>query len=303
MADMQWQKRGRVHVPDGSRWWARTHASFPSVDVRGDELRVYFTGMDEHSVGRTGFIDVSAADPTRVLRESAEPVLDVGALGTFDDCGANAFSIVTVDAQKYLYYQGWQRTERAPHLIFTGLATGDGQTFTKHSQAPILDRTPGDLFIRGAPFVVHEDGAFRMWYASARRWVQDEHGIHYELDIRHARSDDGVSWIADEEPCLSYAGDEYGVGRPCVVLVDGTYRMWFSSRSFSRPYRLGYAESHDGIHWTRMEPDSGLARSTDGWDSEMVCYGYVVHVENRLLMFYNGNRHGQSGFGLAEAEL
>src|SRR5689334_13322902 len=97
----------------------------------GDVLRVYFSALDEHDCGRTGYVDVDASDPTKVLREAEEPVLDVGELGAFDDCGANAFSIVVDDAGKHLYYQGWQRTERVPYLIFSGLATDSGDGFEK----------------------------------------------------------------------------------------------------------------------------------------------------------------------------
>ena len=75
--------------------------------------------------------------------------------------------------------------------------------------------------------------------------------------------------------------------------------MWFSVRSKSTPYRLGYAESSDGIQWTRNDALAGLERSADGWDSEMVCYSCVVKVRDRHYMFYNGNRHGSTGFGCA----
>jgi hypothetical protein len=31
----------------------------------------------------------------------------------------------------------------------------------------------------------------------------------------------------------------------------------------------------------------------------MVCYSYVIDVGNRRYMFYNGNGHGATGFGVA----
>jgi predicted GH43/DUF377 family glycosyl hydrolase len=301
---MRWRKRGHVYVPDGTRWWARSYASFPTVEVMKDVLRVYFTALDDQNVGRTGYVDLDPDDPMRVLRESPEPVLDVGDLGTFDDSGANAFSIVTNGVQKHLYYQGWQRTEVAPHLIFSGLATddGSGRGFKKHSRTPILDRTEDDPFIRGAPYVIRQADMSHMWYSSCRRWLRGEQGIHYEVAIRHATSRDGVHWAADDGPCVSLASpDEYAVGRPSVLLEDGKYRMWYSIRSFSEPYRIGYAESSDGVHWTRRDSEAGIERSAEGWDSAMICYPQVVRVGQRLLMFYNGNRHGETGFGYAEA--
>jgi hypothetical protein len=32
----------------------------------------------------------------------------------------------------------------------------------------------------------------------------------------------------------------------------------------------------------------------------MICYAAVIDVGGRQLAFYNGNRHGESGFGVAE---
>ena len=39
-----------------------------------------------------------------------------------------------------------------------------------------------------------------------------------------------------------------------------------------------------------------------GWDSKMICYAAVIDVKGQRLMFYNGNRHGESGFGVAVLE-
>jgi predicted GH43/DUF377 family glycosyl hydrolase len=260
--------------------------------------------LDEQNVGRTGYVDLDLEDPRRVVHEPEEPILDIGELGAFDDCGANVFSVVRHGSARYLYYQGWQRTERTPHLIFIGLAVDDGRGagLQRHSKTPIMDRTEDDPFLRGAPYVVKEDGEFRMWYVSARRWVNDHHGIHYEVEIRHARSIDGYRWIADREPCVTLGdNDEYGVGRPSVLVDRGRYEMWYSIRSLTQPYRIGYANSSDGLRWTRRDSEGGLERAGDGWESEMVCYSDVVRVGEKLLMFYNGNQHGETGFGYAEA--
>ena len=75
--------------------------------------------------------------------------------------------------------------------------------------------------------------------------------------------------------------------------------MWYAIRSFSKLYSIGYAESEDGIHWVRRDGDVGIAASDSGWDSEMICYPCVVNLEGELIMFYNGNGHGATGFGYA----
>jgi hypothetical protein len=76
--------------------------------------------------------------------------------------------------------------------------------------------------------------------------------------------------------------------------------MWYSIRGFKDLYKMGYAESTDGIHWERKDQQVGISPSDIGWDSEMICYPCVIDVKGKRYMFYNGNRHGESGFGYAE---
>ena len=85
--------------------------------------------------------------------------------------------------------------------------------------------------------------------------------------------------------------------------------MVFVSKGFKLPrgpdekYRIGYAESEDGIRWERCDALGGIDVSTDGWDSFMVAYPHVVKVHGQLHMFYNGNGFGRTGIGYAiEAE-
>jgi hypothetical protein len=76
--------------------------------------------------------------------------------------------------------------------------------------------------------------------------------------------------------------------------------MWYSHRG--RSYRIGYAESNDGLEWTRMDADSGIDVSAEGWDSEMVAYPWVGDIGGRRRMLYNGNGYGRTGIGQAVAE-
>lgn len=303
---MRWRKLGRVYAPAGDMWWARSHAFLPTVDVVDSNLlRVYFAGLDEQRFGRVGFVELDGRAPTRVIRTAAEPVLQVGELGAFDDSGVNASCVLNHAGRKLMYYIGWQRAERVPYLLFTGLAESpDGiAPFARRQRTPVLDRTDSEPFSRSAPCVAVDQQGFRAWYWSCERWSDEGDGVHYNNVIRSARSLDGVRWVADARPCIAPDGkEEYSVGRPWVVRDADRYHMWYSIRSKSEPYRIGYAESRDGVAWQRRDDVVGIARSDGGWDSEMVCFPCVVDADGRRLMFYNGNRHGATGFGVAELE-
>ena len=299
---MPWRKLGLIYKPRGDLWWARSHAMLPTADVLGDRIRVYFASLDDSLFGRIGYVELDADDPRRILHEGQEPVLDTGELGAFDDSGVNPSCIINVADMKYLYYIGWQRCERVPYMLFGGLAVSHdkGSSFEKQSRTPILDRTHDEPFSRSAPFVLASEGQWQMWYWSCLEWAAGDHEIHYKTVIRHATSEDGVSWTPHSHVCVEPDFiDEYAVGRPWVIRDNLLFRMWYSIRSHKHLYTIGYAESRDGERWTREDGEVGISKSEEGWDSEMVCFPCVVDVGGKRYMFYNGNQYGLTGFGCA----
>ena len=78
------------------------------------------------------------------------------------------------------------------------------------------------------------------------------------------------------------------------------YRMWYSYRGAA--YRIGYAESPDGLRWERRDAEAGIGLSASGWDSEMVAYPVVFDHAGERYMLYNGNGYGRTGIGLAVLE-
>jgi hypothetical protein len=76
--------------------------------------------------------------------------------------------------------------------------------------------------------------------------------------------------------------------------------MWFCSRGPA--YRIRYAESSDGVDWTRGDDPAALDVSTNGWDAEMIEYPCVFDHNGTRYMLYAGNGFGRTGFGLAVLE-
>ena len=74
--------------------------------------------------------------------------------------------------------------------------------------------------------------------------------------------------------------------------------MWYAYRGDH--YKIGYAESHNGIAWNRQDEDVGIDTSVSGWDSEMIEYPYIHDHKGVRYMFYNGNQFGKTGIGLAK---
>jgi predicted GH43/DUF377 family glycosyl hydrolase len=270
--------------------------------VAPDRIRVYAAFLDCKGVGRIGFVDVEASDPRRILRVSENPALDIGEAGTFDDNGVAPQSIVESDGKLFLYYVGFQLHTKIRYTLFTGLAISDdsGESFRRYSRVPVIDRSDRELFVRAAVHVQHAAQRWRMWYVAGDRWVV-AHGKQVPTyNMRYLESPDGTTWGPKGVVCMDPEGqDEFGFGRPFVVRENECYRMWYSVRTFSKGYRLGYAESTDGLEWIRKDSEVGLDVSEAGWDSQMVAYACIQKTRYGIYMFYNGNNYGETGVGAA----
>lgn len=300
---MHWKKLGLVYVASGERPWAASHASVPTTTLIGeDRIRVFVAFLDRSQAGRLGYVDVDAANPLRVLSVSKEPALDIGVPGTFDDNGVTPICALRYAGRLYLYYIGWQLGVKVRYYLFIGLAVSDdgGESFTRCSRVPILDRGDGELFVRTAAHVRREGDLWKMWYIAGDQWI-DLHGKQVPTYTMHyLESEDLSRWAKKGRVILDLTSpDEYGFGRPFILKEDRLYKMWYSIRTVSKGYRLGYAESPDGLSWERKDEQVGIDVSANGWDSEMVCYSCIQPTKYGTYMFYNGNNYGESGFGVA----
>jgi predicted GH43/DUF377 family glycosyl hydrolase len=300
---MTWTKLGLIWGPDGRHAWARHSALQPTaIALRRGEIRVFVGLRDEHGVSRVGYVDLDAGDPTHVLRESRTPVLDVGVPGAFDDNGVVPTAIVRRPDALYLYYAGYQLSTRVRFLVFTGLAVShdDGETFTRCQQVPVTDRTSDERCFRVIHSIFEEGGVWRAWYGAGSSFVEHEGRMLPVYDIRYMESADGVTFPETGDVVIPLQHpDEHRVGRPYVLKHRGRYAMFFGAATKRDNYRLAYAESPDGLTWTRNDAALEWPAHPDSWEAEMTAYPCVIAAEGRHYLFYNGNDFGRRGFGCA----
>lgn len=298
---MAWTRRGRIVVPESQAPWIGTHAALPAVLGVPGGHRVYFSSRDVENRSHIGYAAAARLAADAPLTFSSRPVLSPGSLGAFDDAGVTMSCIVPHDGRHFLFYTGWALGVRVPFYLHTGLAVSDdgGDTCTRLSAAPLLDRVDVDPYLNASPWVLVDDGVWRMWYVSGTGWIDTPSGPQHHYHIKYAESLDGLRWTRTGHVCLDYASsDEYAFGRPCVVKDADGYRMWYCVRGDR--YRLGYAESRDGLVWARHDDRAGLGPSAEGWDDGMIAYPAVHDAGGRRVLLYNGNGYGRTGIGLAE---
>ena len=87
---------------------------------------------------------------------------------------------------------------------------------------------------------------------------------------------------------------------------DGLFKMYYSFRNAhnyrnnpNKSYRLGYAESKDGLSWNRKDNELNLFEQKSNWDNIMNEYCTIYSLNGIKYLIYNGNGFGKTGFGYA----
>ena len=306
--EAKWKKLGRVFCANGQNDLMHTGGRTPvPLHLGGDRYRLYFASYDSAGRGRIFSLELDLADPQRVENLVTEPIIDLGNVGYYDDNGIIPSWLVETDGKIFLYTIGFSIKNKLIFDAATGLAISEdgGQSFRKLN-GPVIDRGVDDPSFAASPCVIREGDVWRMWYVSCDHWVPDGDRHKHFYNIKHRSSRDGIYWDPKASVCIDYANEhEYAISRPTVVRdSEGQYRMWYSFRASANvaTYRIGYATSSDGLTWERKDALAGIDVSTEGWDSEMICYPCVFEHKGQLYMLYNGNGYGRSGFGLAVLE-
>jgi len=311
---MKWRKMGLVYQPNGAQAWSQSHAQLPIVDTGEEDCwRIYFATRDSENRAHIGFVEVEPERPQHILRTSGSPVLPFGPLGSFDESGLMPVCVVRHGGRIFLYYAGWSLRRTIPYHNSIGLAVSDdgGRSFDKIGAGPVFDLLPHEPYFTGTIDVRIEDGRWRAWYQSCTGWEMIDGRPEPFYHIKYAESADGIRWERQGRIAIDYADrNEGGISSASVLRDSDIYRMWYSYRAAAgyrdnpaRSYRIGCAESVDGLEWTRLDGEAGIDVSPEGWDSQMVAYPHVVRHGNALYMFYNGNGFGRSGFGYAVATM
>lgn len=304
---MKWNKQGLIYAPDGSLSWAKKYA-FPPVPffIADDVLRIYLAFCDENMVGRAAYVDVSPEDPKKILKISPNPILDIGQPGAFDENGLLPTTVLKVGDEIWMYYVGYQLGMKVRYYQFQGLAVSrdGGETFERRLKVPVIDRSDAEMLNRTSAHVRHDGEKFQMWYVGGSDWTMSGDKYLPVYNIKYLESPDGVNWGDEGAVAIDFKdADEHALGKPFIIHAEGKFRMFFSSRTYSKKaYRIGYAESDDCLRWTRKDAEVGIDVSESGWDSQSISYASVIQYKDRYYMFYNGNNLGETGFGYAILE-
>uniref|UniRef100_A6VTI2 Glycosyl hydrolase family 32 N-terminal domain-containing protein n=1 Tax=Marinomonas sp. (strain MWYL1) TaxID=400668 RepID=A6VTI2_MARMS len=294
-----WSKQGLIYAPLKIDEMLSTHASNAlPIFISDDVYRVFFSGRNSENKSSVGWFDFD------IVKQEILYICDE----TFLSCseksrkyyshGISLGCYLHDGVDIYVYFMAWQIEGNNHWRGDVGRFCLDQSKKLKYvDDTPYMISDEEDPVSLSYPFILKDDGLFRMWYGSTISW--DSPNGEMVHVIKYATSKDGVNWDKHGIAIPFELGVAQAFSRPCVIKRAGIYHMWFSYRSGDgSTYRIGYAKSIDAINWD-VDFDSGVAPSKDGWDSEMVCYPYIFSHKEKVYMLYNGNAHGKTGIGLA----
>lgn len=149
--------------------------------------------------------------------------------------------------------------------------------------------------------VLYDGSMFKMWYGAAASFPGDIYvGYATNIDGWGAWDKHPDNPVDGLEPGAPGDWNDLGMGVD-TVLFDGTlYRMWttaFKSGGTYGTWRIGYAESLDGLNWVlHSEPVLG---GIELWEGSYVYFADVVLHGSGVQMWYAGNDSGYTSTGYA----
>ncbi len=306
---MKWKKLGQIFETDN-------FAQSPQALVLKDRIRIYYSTRINDSgkfLSQIHYVDM-VKDLSKIIGHSSKPVVLLGELGSFDEHGIFPFSVFQEEEKISAYTCGWSRRKSVSVETSTGYAVSSdgGVSFQKLGQGPIFGASLHEPFLVGDSFVRKYNDRYHMWYMYGVRWVKENEIAAPDrvYKLAHAISEDGLNWLPSERDIIqSVLHENECQALPTVIKIGDTYHMYFCFRDVfgfrtdkSKAYRLGYAYSKDLIKWIRDDQAGGIDISTEGWDSDMMCYPNIYEADGRVYLLYNGNAFGKSGFGAAILE-
>lgn len=287
--------------PNGN--WDDAHIHSPSVLPTLTGFQMWYSGSDGSNtrIGYAAWNGVS--DEWNKFSDVGGYVLNIGTAGSWDDVYVISPTVLYANGIYHMWYTGYDGGNWR-----IGYATSsDGITWKKYNcnGGPVLNLGVGgawdDAHVH-SPTVLFDGAKFHMWYSG-------HDGARYR--IGYATSTDGIVWTkynTNGGPVLDIGAagtwDDYHVLEPEVLPTATGFEMWYTGNDGGNE-RIGYADSPDGINWTKHYLNPVINLGAGGsWDDWHVSYPAVYKdSKGKTYIWYSGSDGYNWRIGYAHGDL
>jgi hypothetical protein len=213
------------------------------------------------------------------------PIIEPGKAGRWDCWAVMSMTVVRVGQTFHLYYEGG--LTGCGDLQIGHATSTDGLNWAKDPANPVLrPGKPGD-WDEGAtwdPFVIYEDGVYKMWYGGERAG-------HRDFQCGYAVSKDGTHFTKKGKISTFDVGD---IGDMHVYhdTKTGRYYMYYWDRSLNKADRLRVAVSKNETDFDFENAQTISIRNEVPGHR----YTHVFKVADTWYMFYGYENKPKTGF-------
>ncbi len=311
-AQTEWTKQGTAPVltkSGASVGWDIFAAADPSVIKDGDTLKIWYSAGGIVPGDTTAQVRIGLAwslDGINWTKHANNPVF-IPTQGTWDALGAETVTILKDStapaAERYrMWYAG--SSDSGPLGLYSlGYAfSADGINWIKHPANPVLVAGSSSSWENAGPegpTVIKDGDTLKMWYMGLDT-VFDGQTTDFHGSIGYAWSLDGVNWTKHQNnPVLtvdSGTWDAANIQDPFVMKIGNIYHLWYSGfpewidgATINGLVQIGYAQSLDGINWTKSTKNPVLPRGPTGaWDNGVAGFPTIIQDGSLLRMWYTG---------------
>jgi len=213
------------------------------------------------------------------------PIIEPGKQGEWDSWAVMSMTVVKVADTFHLYYEGG--LTGCGDLQIGHATSTDGLYWLKDPANPVLKiGTPGqwDDGATWDPFVLYEDGVFKMWYGGERVG-------HRDFQCGYATSRDCTHFIKKGRITNFPAGD-MGDMHVFHDVKAGRYYMYYWDRRFKQAHKLRVAQSPNE---TDFDFDNAALIQIEGEQSGHR-YTHVFKVDDKWYMYYGFEAKPRTGY-------
>ena len=177
---LRWKKKGLLFNPKNTpnkQGWFHEFAQAPNALVFDHFVRVYFCCRPQPDkngsvVSYGNYVDLNRKNLFEIISTASEPLMSLGAIGTFDEFGTYPISVVKVGSRMLAYYGGWTRCESVPFNVAIGVSESfdEGKTFTRITKGPVLSYSLDEPFVVTSPKIRIFNGVWYLFYSAGSEW-------------------------------------------------------------------------------------------------------------------------------------
>ncbi len=215
-------------------------------------------------------------------RISNNPVISYSSGNSWNGISVGSTSVVNIGNDYRMWFQGFNGSLWRIGYTDTNNITQWNNIITQANELVI--NNDGNIH---DPKVIFQNNLYRIWFASSD-WAINK------IQINYSESIDGVNWskpINNVIPTTFDWENNRGISFPTTLFIKNKYRMWYGANgkyNSSTRWRIGYAESDDGIKWTKHPVP--VMEADQVWEGVDVGNPTVLYEDGIYHMWYHGDR-------------